>query len=93
MSANLEYRGRERQRNKESRLQASEAQREKCDIDLEREIQIKGDIIFGRTTWKFCSDGEKMRNASGDKYDVKMSGSEKKSEREHVQHFLHKTCS
>ena len=23
---------------------------------------------------------------------VKMNGSEKKSEQEHVQHFLHKTC-
>ena len=36
----------------------------------------------------FCSGGEKMRNASG----VKMSDNEKKSEQEHVRHFLHKTC-
>ena len=36
----------------------------------------------------FCSGGEKMRNASG----VKKSDNEKKSEQEHVRHFLHKTC-
>ena len=29
-----------------------------------------------------------MRNASGHQCKVKMSGSEKKSEREHVRHFL-----
>ena len=40
----------------------------------------------------FCSCGEKIRNASGHQCKVKMSGSEKKSEREHVRHFLHKTC-
>ena len=33
-----------------------------------------------------------MRNASGHQCKVKMSGSEKKREREHVGHFLHKTC-
>ena len=32
-----------------------------------------------------------MRNASGHQCKVKMGGSEKQSEREHVQHFLHKT--
>ena len=31
-----------------------------------------------------------MRNASGHQYKEKMSGSDKKSEREHVRHFLHK---
>ena len=31
-----------------------------------------------------------MRNASGHQCKEKMSGSEKKSEREHVRHFLHK---
>ena len=31
-----------------------------------------------------------MRNASGHQCKVKMSGSEKKSEGEHVRHFLHK---
>ena len=34
-----------------------------------------------------------MRNASGHQCKVKMSGSEKKSEREHVRHFLHKKVS
>ena len=33
--------------------------------ELEREIKNKGDIFVGRTTWKFCRGGEKMRNASG----------------------------
>ena len=31
-----------------------------------------------------------MGNASGHQCKVKISGSEKKSEREHVRHFLHK---
>ena len=66
----------------------------KSDRDLEREIKNKGDIFFnGRTTSKFCSGYDKMRDASGhQQYKVKMSASEKKSEREHVRHFLHKTC-
>ena len=34
-----------------------------------------------------------MRNASGHQYKEKMSGSDKKSEREHVRHFLHKKVS
>ena len=72
MSTNLENRVRGRQRKRESRRQASEAQREKN----------KGDISW----WK-----NKMRNASGHQCKVKMTGSEK-SEREHVQHFLQKTC-
>ena len=33
-----------------------------------------------------------MGNASGHQCKVKMSGSEKKREREHVRHFLHKRC-
>ena len=38
----------------------------KGDRDLEREIKKKEDIFFvGRTTSKFCSGGEKMRDASG----------------------------
>ena len=61
----------------------------KGDKDLEREIKNKGDIFFvGRTTGKFCSGGDKMKNASGHQCKVKMSG----SELEHVRHFLHKTC-
>ena len=35
---------------------------------------------------KFCSGGMFSANR------VKMSDSEKKSEQEHVRHFLHKTC-
>ena len=47
----------------------------KGDRDLEREIKNKGDIFFvGRTTWKFCNGGDKMGNASGHQYKVKMSG-------------------
>ena len=46
MSTNLEYRAGERQRKRESRWQASEAQREKGDIGLEREIKNKGDIFL-----------------------------------------------
>ena len=60
--------------------------------DLEREIKNKGDIFFvARTTGKFCSGGDKMRNASGHQCKVKMSDSVK-SERERVRQFLHKTC-
>ena len=33
-----------------------------------------------------------MRNASCEQCKVKMSGSEKKGEREHVRHFLQKAC-
>ena len=45
-----------RRRKRESRRQASETQGQKS----------KGDIfLVGRTTWKFCSDGEKMKNPSG----------------------------
>ena len=46
MSTNLECRARERPRKRESRRQASEAQREKDDRDLERKIKNKGDIFL-----------------------------------------------
>ena len=39
---------------------------------------------------KFCSGGEKMRNASGHLGENERQW--KKSEQEHVRHFLHKTC-
>ena len=52
----------------------------------EREKKTKGDIFCCRKNMKFCSDG--MLAATR----VKMSDSEKKSEQEHVRHFLHKTC-
>ena len=53
----------EKDREKEKvRRQASEAQREK---ELERDRKNKGDIFCWRNNMKFCSGGEKMRNASG----------------------------
>ena len=67
MSTNLEYRARERQRKRESGRQASEAQREKGQ-KRSRGSEIKKKrrpFFFGRTTWKFFSAGDKMRNASG----------------------------
>ena len=42
MSTNLENRERETQRKRESRRQASEAQREKSNRELEQEIKNKG---------------------------------------------------
>ena len=75
-STNLEYRATERQRIRESRRQASEAQREKGYKDLERKRKKQRRPFFvGRTTWKFLSSGEKMRNARATNA---MGGSEKK---------------
>ena len=66
MSTNLEYRTRERQRKRESRRQASEAQREIGRQGFRvREKKQRIHFFVGRTTAKFCSDGDKMRNASG----------------------------
>ena len=39
---------------------------------------------------KFCSGGEKIRNASGHLGENEQQW--KKSEQEHIQHFLHETC-
>ena len=86
MSTNLEYRARETQRKEKVGCRPAKFNEKKGDRDLEREIKNKGDIFFvGRTTLKFCNGGDKMRNASGHQCKVKMSGSEKKSERK-------KTC-
>ena len=53
----------EKDREKEKvRRQASEAQGEK---ELERDRKDKGNIFCWRHNMKFCSGGEKMRNASG----------------------------
>ena len=72
MSTNLEYRAGERQK----------AQREKGrQRSRARDKKQRRHFFVGRTTWKFCSGGDKMRNASGHQCKVKMSGSEKKSER------------
>ena len=71
------------------------------DRDLEREIKNKGDIFFvGRTTRKFSSGGDKMRNASGHQCKMKMSGSEKNynrydispKQRETSKKFLEVSC-
>ena len=57
-----------------------------------RDKKTKKTFFFPRrTTWEFCSGGDKMRNASGHQCKVKMSGV-KNSEREQVRHFLDKTC-
>ena len=53
----------EKDREKEKvRRQVSEARREK---ELERDRKNKGGIICWRNNMKFCSGGEKVRNASG----------------------------
>ena len=58
--------------------------------ELEREIKNKGDWFLGRVTWQFYSGGEKMRSATGHQGENEWQW--KKSEQEHIQHFLHKTC-
>ena len=93
MSTNLEYRARGIQRKRESVRQASAAQREKGRQGFRARDEKPKETFF---CWKnnmkiLCSGGDKMRNASAHQCKVKMSGGEK-SEREHVRHFLHKTC-
>ena len=79
MSTTLEYRARGTQRKRESRRQASEAQREKGrQRSRARDKKQRRHFFVGRTTRKFCNGGDKMRNASGHQYKVKMSGSDKK---------------
>ena len=78
----------EKDREKEkARRQASEAQREK---ELERDRKNKGDIFCWRNNMKFCSGGEKMRNASGHLGENERQW--QKSEQQQGRHFLHKTC-
>ena len=79
MSTNLEYGARERQRKRESRRQENEAQREKGrQRSRARDEKKKGTFFVGRTKWKFCTGGDKRRNATGHQCKVKRSGSEKK---------------
>ena len=59
MFTNLEYRERE------SRRQATEDQLEKRRQTARARDKKWRHFFVGRTTWKFCSGGEKMRNASG----------------------------
>ena len=61
----MEYRARERRRKRESRRQASVAQPEKGWQRSRAREKKKRRFFVGRTTWKFCSGGNKMKNASG----------------------------
>ena len=61
----------------EKKRQASETQREKG-RETSRDKKQGRYFFVGRTTWKLCSGGDKMRNASGNQWKEKMSGSEKK---------------
>ena len=72
MSRNLDYRAGERQRKRESRRQASEAQREKNKGDIFLLQEQHENVVAAVTT---CTNARR-----------------KKSEREHVRHFLQKTC-
>ena len=80
-------------RRRESRWQASEAQWEKgWQRSRARDKKQRRHFFVGRATWKFCSGGDKMGNASGHHMQSENEQQWKKSEWEHVQHFLHKTC-
>ena len=81
MSTNLEYGARERQTKRGGR--PAKLSEKKGDRDLEQEIKNKGDIFLLEFSSNKCG-GDKMRNASGHQCKMKMSGSEKKSERENV---------
>ena len=66
--------------------QASEAQPGK---ELERERKSKGNIFCWRNQMKFCSGGEKMRNACfHQRKNERREKQKKNSEQEHVQPFL-----
>ena len=72
MSTNLEYRARE------IRWQASKGQREK---GRQRSRATDKIFFFWRTTWKFCSGGDKMRNAGSQQANARWTwGAVKKSE-------------
>ena len=69
---------RERQLKRTNRRQASEAQREKGrQRSRARDKKQRRHFFVGRT-WRFCSGGDKIRNASGHQRKVNMSGSDKK---------------
>ena len=65
MSTNLKYRERERQRKRENGRQASAGRREKERQKARAREKKKETFFVGRKAWKFCSGGEKMKNASG----------------------------
>ena len=76
-STNLEYRARELTENKRKKAAGQRSStRKKGNKDLERERkQQRRPFLIGRTTWKFLSHGDKMRNARATNA---MGGSEKK---------------
>ena len=63
---------------RQSKRQASEAQWEKKQQRSRARDKKKETFFVGITTWKFCSGGNERRNASSHQCKVKMSGSEKK---------------
>ena len=65
MSTNLKNRERERQRERENGWQTSEGRREKERQKARAREKKKATFFVGRTAWKFCRGGEKMKNASG----------------------------
>ena len=75
---------------KDRKKREKAADQRKGDGDLEREIKTTEKFFCWKNNMIICSSGNKMRNASGHQCKKKMSGSEKKCEREHVRHFLHK---
>ena len=79
MPTNLEYRERE------SRARGQQAQRRRKRARA-REKKTKETFFCWRNNMKFCSSGEKMRNASGNQGEK--SDSENKKEKEHVQHLI-----
>ena len=89
MSTNLE---RERQRKKKAgdMLPKLNEKKKKERRELEREIKNKGDIFCWENNIRFCSGSEKMRNASGHQGENERQW--KKSEKERVRKFPHKTC-
>ena len=78
MSTNLEYRERNREKEKVG-YRSGKLNEKTSDREPEQEIKTKESNFVEKTTWKFCSGCGKMRNARGhNKKKMKMSGSEKK---------------
>ena len=75
MSTNLEYRAGERQRKRESWQQASKVQWEKRQQRSSvRDKKQRRHFFVGRTTWKYCSDGDKMGNGQFQKISIPNNG-------------------
>ena len=73
MSTNLEYRAREIQGKRE--VGGRQAKLNETKRATEKKKTKEAFFFVERTTKKFCSGGDKMRNASGHQCKVKMSGS------------------